>query len=233
MEPTRILVVEDEKHLAEGLRYNLCAEGYEVVLAGDGREALERFEEGPWSLIVLDLMLPRVDGFEVARRVRKQDPRVPVLMLTARAADEDRVRGLQCGADDYLTKPFHLEELLLRIRGMLRRSSWYRGPRSQGGLLRFGDGSWLDLVRWRAKGPRGERDLTEKEFLLLRNLIEREGETLTREELLREVWGYGPGVETRTVDNFIHRLRSYLEPEPSRPRHILSVRGRGYRFQTS
>ena len=122
----RILLVEDEKHLAEGLLYNLSAEGYEAELARDGREALDLFDQGPWNLIVLDLMLPLLDGFEVARQIRDRDPRVPILMLTARSAEEDRVKGLECGGDDYLTKPFHLQELLLRIKGMLRRSSWYR-----------------------------------------------------------------------------------------------------------
>ncbi len=227
----RILLVEDERHLAEGLLYNLRAEGYEVVLARDGGEALEAFAGGPWNLIVLDLMLPVVDGFEVARRIRKEDPRVPILMLTARAAEEDRVRGLEYGADDYLTKPFHLEELLLRIRGMLRRSSWYRCLPGEGEPYRFGKGCWVDFRSRTAGGPRGKRSLTEKEFLLIRYLVEHRGETVPREEMLREIWGYGPGVETRTLDNFIRRLRTYFEQDPSSPRHILSVRGRGYRFE--
>jgi DNA-binding response OmpR family regulator len=226
----RILLIEDEKHLAEGLRYNLAAEGYETRLARDGREALELFDRGPWSLVVLDLMLPFVDGFEVARQIRTKDPRVPILMLTARAADEDRVRGLECGADDYLTKPFHLQELLLRIKGILRRSSWYRPVPGQGDRYCFGDGCWVDFREGRARGPAGERRLTEKELLVLRCLFERESETVSREVMLREVWGYGPGIETRTVDNFIRRLRTYFEKDPSDPRHFVSVRGTGYRF---
>ena len=227
----RILLVEDEKHLAEGLLYNLRLEGYEVVLAQDGQEALDFFDEGPWSLVVLDLMLPLVDGFEVARRVRKKDPRIPILMLTARVAEEDRVQGLECGADDYLTKPFHLKELLLRIRGMLKRSSWYRTVPGQGSVFRFGEGCWVDFRRRRAGGPRGERQLTEKEFGILKCLVECQPETVSREEMLQQVWGYSPDVETRTLDTFIHRLRNYFEPDPSVPRHILSVRGRGYRFE--
>ncbi len=226
----RILLVEDERHLAEGLLYNLAAEGYETELARDGQEALERFVEGPWSLIVLDLMLPLLDGFEVARQIRIRDPRVPILMLTARAMDEDRVKGLECGADDYLTKPFHLQELLLRIRGMLRRSSWYRSVPGEGDRYAFGDGCWIDFRDQSAMGPHGQRRLTEKEASILRFLVERSPETVSREEMLREVWGYGPGVETRTVDNFMRRLRTYFEKDPASPEHILSVRARGYRF---
>lgn len=226
----RILLVEDEKHLAEGLLYNLSAEGYETELARDGQEALHLFAQGPWNLIVLDLMLPLVDGFEVARQIRAKDPRAPILMLTARAAEEDRVRGLECGADDYLTKPFHLQELLLRIKGILRRSSWYRTVPGEGTRYRFGEGCWVDFGDRTAKGPGGERRLTEKEFLVLKCLVERPSETVSREEMLREVWGYGPAVETRTLDNFIRRLRTYFEKEPSSPQHIVSVRGRGYRF---
>jgi DNA-binding response OmpR family regulator len=226
----RILLVEDEQHLAEGLLYNLSAEGYETDLARDGREALERFDQGPWNLIVLDLMLPLVDGFEVARQIRSRDPRVPILMLTARAMDEDRVKGLECGADDYLTKPFHLQELLLRIKGMLRRSSWYRRIPGEGDRYCFGEGCWVDFRERRAMGPRGERQLTEKELMVLKFLLERASETVSREEMLREVWGYGPDVETRTVDNFVRRLRTYLEKDPASPEHIVSVRGAGYRF---
>jgi len=226
----KILLVEDEKNLAEGLLYNLSAEGYETVLARDGREALDLFDQGSWSLIVLDLMLPLVDGFEVARQIRKKDPRAPILMLTARAGDEDRVRGLECGADDYLTKPFHIRELLLRIQGILRRSSWYRTVPSEGDRYGFGDGCWVNFRERTANGPGGRRRLTEKEMLVLKCLVERETEAVSREDMLREVWGYAPGVETRTLDNFIRRLRTYFEKDPSSPEHIVSVRGRGYRF---
>jgi len=226
----RILLVEDEQHLAEGLLYNLAAEGCETGFARDGQEALDLFERGPWHLIVLDLMLPRVDGFEVARRIRAKDPRVPILMLTARVSDEDRVKGLECGADDYLTKPFHLQELLLRIRGMLRRSSWYRTVPTAGDRYSFGEECWVDFREGTAGGPGGKRRLTEKELLVFKCLVERSSETVSREEMLREVWGYGPGVETRTVDNFIRRLRTYFEKDPSSPEHIVSIRGMGYRF---
>ena len=153
----RILLVEDEKHLAEGLLYNLRLDGYEAVLARDGQEALDLFDQGPWSLIVLDLMLPRVDGFEVARQIREKDPRIPILMLTAKSAEEDRIKGFECGADDYLTKPFHLKEFLLRIQGMLRRSSWYREIPESGALYRFGENCWVDFNQRRAAGPAGTR----------------------------------------------------------------------------
>jgi len=226
----RILLVEDERHLAEGLLYNLSAEGYEAVLARDGQEALQLFGQGPWNLVVLDLMLPLVDGFEVAQEIRTKEPRVPILMLTARAADEDRIKGLECGADDYLTKPFHLQELLLRIEGMLRRSSWYRTVPTEGDRYRFGEGCWVNFRERTAKGPRGETPLTEKELLVLKCLVERQSETVSREYMLREIWGYAPGVETRTLDNFIRRLRTHLEKDPSQPEHIVSVRGMGYRF---
>lgn len=226
----KILLVEDEKNLAEGLAYNLRCEGYETAIAPDGEEALRLFDEGPWDLVILDLMLPCMDGLEVARRIRRKDVQIPVLILTARGREEDRISGLASGADDYLTKPFHLRELLLRIQGMLRRRSWYRTVPA-GKLYSFGKDCWVDFSLRRASGPRGVRELTEKEFGILKLLIEREGETVTREELLATVWGYSPEMETRTVDNFIRRLRTYFEPDPSRPRHILSVRGRGYRFQ--
>jgi len=229
----RILIVEDEKHLAEGLLYNLSLDGYDAVLARDGREALKLFNQGPWSLVLLDLMLPRIDGFEVAERIRQKDSRVPILMLTAKTDEEDRIRGLECGADDYLTKPFHLKELLLRIQGMLKRSSWYRTVPGSGAVYEFGDGLWVDFRHRKAKGPGGERILTEKEFRVLQILIERQPETVSREEMLQQIWGFSPDVETRTLDSFIHRLRTYFEPDPSSPQHIISVRGQGYFFQPS
>jgi len=228
---TRILVVEDERNLAEGLAYNLRLEGYEAVIAPDGKEALRLFEEGQWSLVILDLMLPQVDGLEVARRIRLQDLQIPILILTAKGREEDRIEGLQSGADDYLAKPFHLQELLLRVKGMLRRRNWYRRVSPPGSLYRFGEHCWVDFSMGKAGGPLGPRELTEMEAGILRLLIEREGEVVTREEMLATVWGYHPEVETRTVDNFIRRLRTYFEQDPSVPRHILSVRGRGYRFE--
>jgi len=227
----RILLVEDEKNLAEGLAYNLRTEGYETIIACDGKEALQLFDEGPWSLIILDLMLPYVDGIEVAQRIREKDIQVPILMLTAKAKEEDRIEGLATGADDYLTKPFHLQELLLRVQGIIRRKSWYRQIPPQGSLYYFGTDCWVDFFHRKAKGPAGERELTDIEARILRLLVEREGEVVTREEMLAQIWGYSEDAETRTVDNFIRRLRTYFEPDPSSPTHIVSVRGVGYRFQ--
>jgi two-component system alkaline phosphatase synthesis response regulator PhoP len=226
----RILLVEDEKNLAEGLAYNLRSEGYETIIARDGKEALGSYEDGPWSLIILDLMLPYVDGIEVARRIRKKDLQVPILMLTAKGKEEDRIEGLSSGADDYLTKPFHLRELLLRVQGILRRRSWYREIPPPGSLYCFGADCWVDFFHHKGKGPQGERDLTEIETRILQLLVEREGEVVTRDEMLAQIWGYSTEVETRTIDNFIRRLRTYFESDPSNPRHFLSVRGMGYRF---
>ena len=223
--------MEDEKNLAEGLAYNLRCEGYETAIAPDGEVALRLFEEGPWSLVILDLMLPRVDGIEVARKIRQKDLQIPILILTARGREKDRIEGLSSGADDYLTKPFHLQELLLRVQGMLRRRSWYRQVPDSGPMVCFGSNCWVDFGLRKAAGPFGPRDLTEMEAGILKLLFEREGEVVTREELLATVWGYRPEVETRTVDNFIRRLRTYFEEDPSTPRHILAVRGRGYRFE--
>ncbi len=229
-EPAHVLVVEDEPHIAVGLRFNLEAEGYRVTVAGTGEEALERWDRQRADLVVLDVMLPGIDGVEVCRRIRRDDPRVPVLMLTARSEAEDRVAGLASGADDYLTKPFHLDELLLRIRGMLRRSAWYRPERRSGDPYRFGDNQ-VFLDQHRAVTPRGEVALTDLEARTLRVFFEREGRVLSRAELLETVWHLPADAETRTLDNFVVRLRRYFEPDPARPVHFLTVRGRGYRFQ--
>jgi DNA-binding response OmpR family regulator len=230
---TRILIVEDEAHLAEGLQFNLEAEGYEVEIAPDGRSAVERLVEGgtPFDLVILDLMLPEMNGFEVARRVRAAGNYTSILILTAKDATEDLVRGLEEGADDYLTKPFRLEELLARARGLLRRRRW-DGVSEGAEVVRtatLGDAT-IHFDRFELTTPRGTVELTTREMGLLRALVQREGEAVTRAELLSEVWGLHPDTRTRVVDSFIVRLRRYLEPDPSRPRHIVSVRGHGYRL---
>jgi DNA-binding response OmpR family regulator len=229
---TRILVVEDEAHLAEGLQYNLEAEGYEVEVASDGQAAVARLAdtERPLDLVILDLMLPKLSGLEVARRARASGNFVPILVLTAKDAAADLVRGLEEGADDYLRKPFRLEELLARVRGLLRRRRWDgvapdAGPRE----VAFGD-VVVRFDRLEIDTPRGTVPLTTREAGLLRALVEREGEAVTRGELLEEVWGLRPDTKTRVVDSFIVRLRRYVEKDPARPRHIVSVRGHGYRF---
>ena len=227
----RILVVEDEAHLAEGLAFNLEAEGHAVEIAAKGPAAAERLGREPgFDLVVLDIMLPGMSGFEVARRVRASGNYVPILMLTAKDDASDVVRGIEEGADDYLTKPFKLEELLVRARALLRRRRWDNAaPDEAGREVRFGD-VVVHFDRLQVESPRGTQDLTPREAGLLRALVEREGEAVPRGDLLEEVWGLKPDTRTRVVDSFVVRLRRYLEPDPSRPRHILSVRGHGYRF---
>lgn len=226
----RILVVEDEAHLAEGLRFNLEAEGHEVVVASDGRLALDALRgERRFDLVILDLMLPEIGGLEVARRVRAAGNFVPILILTAKGEPSDVVRGIEEGADDYLAKPFVLEELLARVRALLRRRRWdapgEEGPRT----VTFGDVS-VDFDRFELVGPNGKVELTTRETALLRALIEREGRAVPRGELLEVVWGLKPDTRTRVVDSFVARLRRYVERDPASPAHILSVRGHGYRF---
>ncbi len=229
MTAAQILLVEDEPNIARGLVFNLEEEGYDVDHVETGEEALERIGEAPYALVVLDLTLPGIDGLVVCRTLRRQDPRLPILILTARTGEKDRVEGLGLGADDYLTKPFNLDEFLLRVKGMLRRSEWYRPGPAQGGRYAFGSNE-VDLKSHRARTPQGELPLTDLEVRMLRTFFQREGEILSRAELLRAVWGISPDTETRTLDNFIVRMRKYFEPDPANPIHFLTVRGRGYRF---
>lgn len=229
MSGPRILLVEDELHIARGVVFNLEQEGYQVYHFEQGEAALAAFEQTPFDLVILDRMLPGISGLEVCRGIRQRDPRVPILMLTAMGKERDRVKGLSEGADDYLTKPFSLAEFLLRVQGMLRRSEWYRPHPRSNDRYRFGDNE-VDLEQQRAWTPRGEISLTDLEVRMLRSFFQREGEVLTRAELLEAVWGVSPETETRTLDNFIVRLRKYFEPDPATPRHVLTVRGRGYRF---
>jgi two-component system alkaline phosphatase synthesis response regulator PhoP len=229
MTTPRILLVEDEPNIARGLVFNLEEEGCRVDLAATGEEALTRFWEVPYALVVLDLTLPGIDGLEVCRTLRKQDPKLPILILTARSGEKDRVEGLGLGADDYMTKPFSLDEFLLRVKGMLRRSEWYRPRHLQGGRYAFGQNE-IDLKGHLATTPRGEFPLTDLEIRMLRTFFQQEGEILSRAELLKAVWGVSPDTETRTLDNFIVRMRKYFEPDPANPVHFLTVRGRGYRF---
>ncbi len=226
---SRILIVEDEKHLAEALAHNLKFEGYTPVVAGDGETALEKLAGEEFDLVVLDVMLPGVSGFEVCDRIRESGNRVPVLFLTARNTDADRLAGLRHGGDDYMTKPFLLEELVLRIRGILRRQEWYQTPVAERGIFKFGDNE-VNFRTFKAKGPRGEVQLTEKECMLIKLLVERQGQVVSRELILERVWGYRYGSSSRTIDNFIVRLRRYFEQDPRDPRFIHSVRGVGYRF---
>ena len=229
----RILIVEDESHLADGLRFNLEAEGYGVEIAEDGpagEKALNEASE-PFSLVILDVMLPGMSGFELAQRTRAAGNFVPILILTAKDAAQDLIRGIEDGADDYLTKPFHLDELLARVRGLLRRRRW-DGADAQGDSMRsftIGEAT-VHFDRFELETPNGVVELTVREMGLLRALIDREGETVGRGDLLQDVWGLHADTKTRVVDSFIVRLRRYVEPNPAHPRHIVSVRGHGYRL---
>src|SRR6185369_6107152 len=218
-----IMLVEDEIHLARGICFNLEQEGCRISHFESGEKALTALEVEHFDLIILDVMLPGMDGFQVCRAVRKLDPRVPILMLTARSEDADRVSGLENGADDYLTKPFNLSEFLLRVKGMLRRPSWYRPEPVEEGY-HFGANE-VFLLSYRAKTAQGEIDLTEMEVRVLSLFFQKEGEIIPRGELLHSVWGYTTDTETRTLDNFIVRLRRYFEPDPSKPVHFQTMRG--------
>ena len=228
-EANKILLVEDDPHLAKGLSFNLEREGYEISLVDNGISALDQLREKDFDLIILDLMLPKMGGLEVARTIRETNIRFPILMLTAKSSKKDREIGLEAGADDYLTKPFHLPELLLRVKGILRRSEWYKEPVHDQDIFRFAK-MWINFGTGKAKGVEGEFYLTTKEALVMKLLVGKKGDVVSREELLEKVWGYDPQTETRTVDNFISRLRKYFEKRAQEPVHILTVREKGYQF---
>ena len=226
----RILVVEDDPHLAAGVVENLRAEGYAVERVDNGRAALEALEANRCALVLLDVMLPELDGFTVCRTLRERGDNTPVLFLTARGDPADRVRGLEAGGDDYLPKPFHLKELLLRVRAILRRWEWYHSAAAETSVLRFGENE-VDFRAFRARSWNGlTQELTEKEAMILKVLAEHPGQIVSREDLLERVWGYDVFPSTRTVDNFILRLRWRFERDPANPRHFLTVWGVGYRF---
>jgi DNA-binding response OmpR family regulator len=237
-----ILIVEDERHLADGLRFNLEAEGYEVEVVETGEEALLRLDSraADYSVVLLDVMLPGIDGFSVAAELRRKGIYVPVLMLTARGRSEDILKGFECGADDYLPKPFELEILLARIRGLLRRSAWgaaAAGNQPRGTALQpvpsrltMGD-RVVDFDRMELIDGEQKQQLTLMEANLLRFLAEREGQAVSRSALLEGVWGVREDTDTRAIDNFIVRLRKYLEQDPARPKYLTTVRGVGYKFQ--
>ena len=230
--PGHVLVVEDDPNLAAGVMENLRAEGYEVSLAGDGEQALSWLAAHGCALVILDVMLPGADGVTVCRTLRERGNTTPVLFLTARGDPADRVRGLEAGGDDYLAKPFHLQEFLLRVRAILRRWDWYRSASATAdtAMLRFG-GNDVDFRVFRARAWTGEaQELTEKEAMILKVLAEHTGQIVSREDLLERVWGYDVFPSTRTVDNFILRLRKRFERDPANPRHFLTVWGVGYRF---
>ncbi len=241
---SRVLVVEDEQHLAEGLRFNLEAEGYQVQLVDTGEAALEKLtvESQVFDVVILDVMLPGIDGFGVVSQMRELGQFVPTLILTARGYPDDVLRGFAAGADDYLTKPFDLSILIARIRGLLRRREWLRAapvpaqspaePDGPKHVFTFGDKSvHFDLLELHVRDQ--VFPLTLMEANVLRYLIEHEGQRVSRKAMLAKVWGLHEDTDTRAIDNFIVRLRRYIEDDPTRPRHLLTVRGVGYRFVAS
>jgi len=242
---SRVLVVEDEAHLAQGLQFNLEAEGYVAEVVGDGESATERLLEKKenFDLVVLDIMLPGKDGFSVVSELRAARNYVPVLMLTARGRPEDVLRGFAAGADDYLAKPFDLSILLARLQGLLRRTQWMHGgqpiaqneaqadPASVGDFGTFSfAGKTIDFgaLELQSKGTTIHLTLMESE--LLRHLVRNDGRIVSRKQILEEVWGLKEDTDTRAIDNFVVRLRRYIEDDPGNPRHLLTVRGVGYKF---
>ncbi len=223
----KILIIEDEEDLVKGLRLNLKDEGYQVVWASDGEQGLERvFEEKP-DLILLDIMLPKKDGLEICRELREKKISIPIIMLTAKGEEIDKVVGLEIGADDYITKPFSIRELLARIKAHLRREE--RGIRSIPDIFTSGDVE-IDFNHLKVRRKDKEWDLTSLEAEILKYFISRPGEVVKRDDLLDKIWGYERFPTTRTIDNHILKLRKKIEEDPSCPRHILSVYGEGYRF---
>jgi DNA-binding response OmpR family regulator len=235
-----ILIVEDETHLAQGLLFNLKAEGYEATIAGDGRAALDlllnQTNGGGFDAVLLDVMLPGKDGFQVLAELREHERYVPVMMLTARGRPEDVLRGFTAGADDYLAKPFDLAILLARLKNLLRRMAWHRPAPSSTTHDEAAESSFhfagrtIDFSKLELVTPEKTIHLTLMEADLLRYLAQNRDRIVSRKELLEQVWRLHEDTDTRAIDNFIVRLRRYLEPDPSNPVHLLSVRGVGYRF---
>jgi two-component system alkaline phosphatase synthesis response regulator PhoP len=225
-----ILVVEDEEHLHETLRLNLELEGYEVTSAFDGNEALQKVSNEYFDLIIMDIMLPEMDGISVTESIRVNNNDVPILILSARNSSADRVLGLKKGADDYLTKPFNLEELLLRVDKLIRKNKLIQVKDNIGDIYSFGK----NTIDFKAQNETGFNEqpveLSRKESMLLKLLIENKGEVVTREKILQVVWGYNVYPTTRTIDNFILSFRKYFEEDSRNPRYFHSVRGVGYKF---
>ncbi len=228
----KILIVEDEKHLAEGLRFNLEAEGFEVEIAKDGEIALRKLSEQNYDAIVLDVMIPKVDGFTIANRLRQQGNFTPILMLTALGKSEDVLKGFASGADDYLPKPFDLAIFLARLNGLLRRRKWLElevFKTTEENVVTV-NGRKIDFDNLEIRYESQTIKLTLMEAKFLRYLLENEGRTVSRKMILEEVWGLREDTDTRAIDNFIVRLRKYLEDQPNKPKLLQTVRGVGYRF---
>ena len=243
----KILIVEDETALALGLKFNFEQEGFEAVVAGDGVTALEAFRDAQprFDIVILDLMLPGMSGYEICRELRRLDKQVPILVLSARTLSEDRTLGFDAGCDQFMSKPFHLPELLSRVRNLIERHPLSEAPISEAtdeskadphkadsDIHEFG-GVKVDFSRFQLSANGQTYDLTTMEVQLLRYFLANPNKVLSRTQILEDVWGQDSNVTTRTIDNFVLRLRKFIEPNPSAPRHILSVRGTGYRFVPS
>jgi DNA-binding response OmpR family regulator len=231
----KILIVEDEHHLAQGLSFNLEADGHQITMVRDGEAALQRLlgQPGAFDAVILDVMLPGRDGFEVAHELRRSGDFVPILMLTARGRADDILRGFESGADDYLPKPFELAILLARVRGLLRRSTWNRSASPptpvSANVMTFG-GNTLDLDSLELRVGTMPYHLTAMEADLLQYLLKNAGKVVSRKSILEDVWNVHEDTDTRAIDNFIVRLRRFLNENPTQPRHVLTVRGIGYKF---
>ena len=223
----RILLVEDEENIRETVKLNFELEGFEVVTAKDGKSAIRAAHGQHFDIMIVDVMIPEISGFQVVEQIRLTDRETPIIFLTAKDQAEDRITGLKKGADDYLTKPFVFEELLLRVRRLIERTS--KNPEVQPDSFTFGDNE-VNFATYEAEGNQGKFTLTKKEAMLLKLLSDRRGEVVSRQQILQSVWGYDVYPSTRTIDNFILAFRKYFERDPKNPQHFLSVRGVGYKF---
>lgn len=224
-----ILLVEDDPNIADGLLMNLEAEGYQVVHVDHGGEALKTFERGNFDLVLMDIMLPGIDGLSLTKRLRRDGATIPILFITARDQTDEKVEGLLAGGDDYITKPFNMVELMARIQGIFRRQAWLADSEEVTDKYEF-DGRSINFKTFVAKGPGGEHELSRKECMVMKYLVERVGQVVQRDQLLDAVWGYHIYPTNRTVDNFILKLRKIFEDDPKNPSYIETIRGAGYRF---
>jgi DNA-binding response OmpR family regulator len=228
----RILIVEDDGHIAEGLKLNLSLQGYDVMISIDGTSGLQKWKEWQPHLIVLDIMLPGIDGFSILLNIRLADERIPILILSAKGTPEDKIKGLSCGVDDYMAKPFSLDEFLLRVERLLTRVSWSRkeGISGEAEHVYEFNGNRINFDDFTARCKTGEVSLTEQEVRVLKLFIANRGRPLSRKQLLEIGWGYTGVTTTRTVDNFMVRFRKYFEDDPQNPRCFKSIRSVGYVF---
>ena len=226
----RILLIEDEEHLRETIKLNLVLEGYDVATASDGKAGLATFSEKRFDIIVLDIMMPEIDGYQVCQTIRSKDNEIPILILSAKGNSSDKVKGLKLGADDYLAKPFNLEELLLRIKKLLKRSDHSSLVLDELNIYEFGNNK-INFKSFQVDRNDGKvANLSNREIMLLKLLIERKNEVVSRDEILERVWGYDVYPSTRTIDNYILAFRKYFEVDPKNPVYFISIRGVGYKF---